>query len=480
VAICLHLGSVTAADALDLASASEDKLLGVVRTLEVQADSAYTAIRSAVSALDPSASNSEEAAAGRAEAEYLINEVYDVVEKNFDDARGTGFNAARWRSVRDAALSRPLKDAAASHSAVREMLATLKDPYSRFLTPEEFGAMAKYDVSGVGLNLGTWEDLKSKTDLLSQRSDSTENNFGTGKSDTGGVWVVGIIRNSSAATAGMCQGDEILELDGAPLDHKSPFQIASMLQGKQEEEEDIFTRSSRSVAHEAEQQSRTSDTVRLTVRHLDGQVQDVTLHRPSVHSIQSPVTSKLEGQVGYVRLTSFTARAQRDVASAVQKLEADGARRLVLDLRGNRGGLVSEGIEVARLFLDGDAVIVRTQGKSRSSSDVPATAPGPALTAAPLAVLVDGHTASASEILAGALQDNCRGVLVGRQRTYGKGLIQSVYELGDGSGLVLTVGKYLTPGGTDIDWEGLGPDFGRMPTPQQAHDVVEACTLRRQ
>jgi len=168
----------------------------------------------------------------------LINEVYDVVEKNFDDARGTGFNAARWRSVRDAALSRPLKDAAASHSAVREMLATLKDPYSRFLTPEEFGAMAKYDVSGVGLNLGTWEDLKSKTDLLSQRSDSTENNFGTGKSDTGGVWVVGIIRNSSAATAGMCQGDEILELDGAPLDHKSPFQIASMLQGKQEEEAD--------------------------------------------------------------------------------------------------------------------------------------------------------------------------------------------------------------------------------------------------
>lgn len=118
---------------------------------------------------------------------------------------------------------------------------------------------------------------------------------------------------------------------------------------------------------------------------------------------------------------------------------------------------------------------MRTEGKARSNA--PITAPGPALAAAPLAVLVDSHTASASEILAGALRDNCRAVLVGG-RTYGKGLIQSVYELSDGSGLVLTVGKYLTPAGTDIDREGISPDFNTMPSAQAADDAVAACKVQ--
>ena len=119
---------------------------------------------------------------------------------------------------------------------------------------------------------------------------------------------------------------------------------------------------------------------------------------------------------------------------------------------------------------------MRAQGRARATA-APPTAPGPALTSAPLAVLVDGHTASASEILAGAVQDNCRGVLVG-ERTYGKGLIQSVYELGDGSGLVLTVGKYLTPAGRDIDLEGIEPDFKAQPSAEAAEAALSACRLR--
>lgn len=100
------------------------------------------------------------------------------------------------------------------------------------------------------------------------------------------------------------------------------------------------------------------------------------------------------------------------------------------------------------------------------------------MTSAPLAVLVDSHTASASEILAGALQDNCRAVLVG-QNTYGKGLIQSVYELGDGSGMVLTVGKYVTPSGTDIDLNGLKADFWITPSQKAAEDAIQACRIER-
>eukprot|EP00879_Flechtneria_rotunda_P031514 GHRR01034433.1.p2 GENE.GHRR01034433.1~~GHRR01034433.1.p2 ORF type:complete len:124 (+),score=37.81 GHRR01034433.1:499-870(+) len=99
-----------------------------------------------------------------------------------------------------------------------------------------------------------------------------------------------------------------------------------------------------------------------------------------------------------------------------------------------------------------------------------------ASTRLPLTVLVNEHTASASEILAGALKDNCRGLLVGT-RTYGKGLIQSVYELSDSSGLVITVGKYLTPRGVDIDRFGIAPDFSSQPAPTQAAEALNACRL---
>ncbi len=135
---------------------------------------------------------------------------------------------------------------------------------------------------------------------------------------------------------------------------------------------------------------------------------------------------------------------------------------------------MSEGLEVARLFLSDGAPIVLTQSKAMASA--PPTALGPAASRLPLTVLVNEHTASASEILAGALRDNCRGVLAGR-RTYGKGLIQSVYELSDSSGLVITVGKYLTPRGTDIDRAGIAPDFAAPPAPEVAAEALRACRL---
>lgn len=140
----------------------------------------------------------------------------------------------------------------------------------------------------------------------------------------------------------------------------------------------------------------------------------------------------------------------------------------------HRGGLVSEGLEVARLFLSDQVPIVLTQSKAMAAE--PPRAGSTASTKLPLTVLVNEHTASASEILAGALKDNCRGVLVGR-RTYGKGLIQSVYELSDSSGLIITVGKYLTPRGVDIDRFGIAPDFASLPGPVQAADALNTCRL---
>lgn len=338
---CLQLGNPGAADALDLASASEDKLLGVVRLLETRTDSALTAIRGAASALMSPASAAD-TAAQRAAAEALVNEVYDVVYRNYEDARGAGFEASKWSSVRDQALAKPLPYLAAAHSAVREMLSYLRDPYSRFLSPQEFGAMMKYDVSGVGVNLGTLEDLRAKTDLVPARpavSSAPES------SASGGVWVVGIIRNSPAEVAGMRQGDEIVAVDDAALTGQSPFQVASLLQAQADD-------NSPDQAGSLGADSRSKEIL-LRVRRLDGTEGTVRVVRPDTPKSPSPVASRLEGDVGVIKLSSFTAKAQRDVAAAVQSLQAAGAQRLVLDLRGNRGGLVSEGIEVARLFLDG-------------------------------------------------------------------------------------------------------------------------------
>lgn len=160
--------------------------------------------------------------------------------------------------------------------------------------------------------------------------------------------------------------------------------------------------------------------------------------------------------------------------AALSALAERGATELVLDLSDNRGGLVNEGVEIARAFLPPGAPVFRTQGVDRATETrVPAG--GAAATTLPLTVVVNGNSASASEILAGALRDNCRATIAGRP-TFGKGLIQSVYELSDSSGLVVTVGKYLTPAGSDIDRRGITPDSARVPARAQAEKVVKTCT----
>jgi carboxyl-terminal processing protease len=173
----------------------------------------------------------------------------------------------------------------------------------------------------------------------------------------------------------------------------------------------------------------------------------------------SPVFATLDDRIpnypiGYVRLAQFSANAAQEVAHSVKNLEQQGAKAYILDLRNNPGGLLQSGIEIARVWLDEGAIVytVNRQGMLDSF-----TASGSALTKAPLAVLVNQGTASASEILAGALQDDGRAMLVG-EKTFGKGLIQSLFELPDGAGLAITVAKYETPSHKDIHKQGIVPD----------------------
>jgi carboxyl-terminal processing protease len=158
--------------------------------------------------------------------------------------------------------------------------------------------------------------------------------------------------------------------------------------------------------------------------------------------------------IGYIRLSQFNANATAEVAHAISRLQGEGAQAYILDLRNNPGGLLQAGIEIARLWID-TGTIVHTVNRQRVVDSIEAF--GEALTDAPLAVLVNQGTASASEILAGALQDNGRALLVG-EKTFGKGLIQSLFDLSDGSGLAVTVAKYETPNHRDIHKLGIVPD----------------------
>ena len=240
---------------------------------------------------------------------------------------------------------------------------------------------------------------------------------------------------SPAEAAGIEPRDSILEIDGVSTKTITLDEAAAKMRGK------IGTKVSLRV-----QSSQDKDAKPRTV--------NIVRDRISLNPVYTALDTSTEQKVGYVRLNQFSANAAKEIAHGVADLEKKGAEAYILDLRNNPGGLLQAGVEIARMWLD-DGTIVYTVnrqgalGSFDSNSEI--------LTKDPLVVLVNQGTASASEILAGALQDNERALLVG-EKTFGKGLIQSLFELPDGSGLAVTVAKYETPNHTDINKLGIMPD----------------------
>jgi len=415
----------------------------------------------ALAAADAPAPDARDASGGAPDAPaaatdlQIVDEVWKVVDDNFLPARAEdGFDRARWARLRDDYTKHPPLTRAEAYDVIRDILRSLGDPFSRFVDPAAFAPLLKYDISGVGLNIA--EDASDPTRLR----------------------VLGLVLDSPAARAGVKQGDELVSVDGVETRNKSAFQAVSLIQASADAEVAVGVRSGETGA---EYETRV-----------------VTLRRNS--SAANPVAFRMEGgNVGYIRLKEFNALAEPNVASAVETLRARGATSFVLDLRDNPGGLVQAGVEIARLFLPPATAVAYTEGRVvaggvKGDTEVAATSSKrngggdastrlksiPSASAAsvtePLAVLVNGRSASASEILTGALRDNCRATVAG-SRTYGKGLIQSVYELSDGSGLVLTVGKYVTPGLHDIDRAGIEPDFAMFPGFEKAGETLRACRV---
>ncbi|XP_074357784.1 carboxyl-terminal-processing peptidase 1, chloroplastic isoform X2 [Apium graveolens] len=364
--------------------------------------------------------------------EGVVEQAWEIVNESFLDPSGKRWSPQSWLQKKEDLSGTSIKTGTKAHDLIRRMLASLGDPYTRFLPPPEFSKMARYDMTGIGINLREVPDDNGEVKLK----------------------VLGLILDGPAHTAGVQQGDELLSVNGVDVRGKSAFEASSLIQGPSE------------------------TLVNIMVKHGNcGPEKSFEVERQLV--ARTPVFYRLEQvedsatSVGYVRLKEFNALARKDIVTAIQRLQNMGASYFILDLRDNRGGLVQAGIEIAKLFMNQGETVIYTAGRETQYQNNIVADSAPLFTS-PVIILVNKNTASASEIVASALHDNCRAVLVG-EKTFGKGLIQSVFELQDGSGVVVTIGKYITPNHLDINGNGIEPDFKKFPGWSEVAQQLNQC-----
>ena len=337
----------------------------------------------------------------------VVDEVWQVVNKEYVD--GT-FNHVDWQATRQRLLSQQYTSREQAYTAIRAALNQLGDRYTRFLDPEQYQAFSD-QTSGALSGIGIRMELNATTKRLT---------------------VVDAIENSPALKAGLKSGDRILAIDGKSTQGMTVENAAKLVRGK------------------------VGTVVTLQIGRQGQSDFDVKLTRATIELPTVTYNLKQEGskRVGYIRLAEFDATAAAQMRRAIQALKAQKVDGFVLDLRDDPGGLLDASAEIAQMWLDKGA-IVRTVDRAGDSEQLAAN--HTALTKQPLVVLVDGNSASASEILTGALQDNHRAMVVGSQ-TFGKALVQEYRPLSDGSGLAVTIAHYFTPNGTDINHKGITPD----------------------
>ena len=361
----------------------------------------------------------------------VMDQAWQIVFRDYLDINGK-YTPEQWRKLRRDMLSKNYGSSKEAYEGIRGMLASLDDPYTRFLDPREFKEMqidTSGELSGVGIQLSLDKDTKS-------------------------LVVIAPIEGSPASRAGVQPKDLILAIDGKSTKGMSTETAVKLIRGE------------------------AGTTVNLSLKR-NSEILDVALIRQRIelHAVEHQLNTTSDGRkVGYIRLKQFTATAARDMRLAINDLEAKFPDGYVLDLRSNPGGLLAASVSIAREWLN-EGTIVST--KTRDGIQDIKRATGRAITDKPLVVLVNEGSASASEIVAAALQDNHRALLVG-QKTFGKGLVQSVRGLSDGSGMTVTIAKYVTPSGRYINHLGIKPDVFVKMTPLEVKQLkIEDLGTRR-
>ena len=295
------------------------------------------------------------------------------------------------------------------YGALKGMLATL-DPYSQFLDPDSYNEL-KVDTEGEFGGLGI--EITIKDDLLT---------------------IIAPIDDTPAFRAGLRSGDRIVKIDGELTRGITLLEAVKKLRGK----------------------PRT--TVDLTLfREGESALTEVTLERAIITIESIREASLIEDHIAYIRLTDFREKSADDLTTAVAELLDQGMESIILDLRNNPGGLLDVSVEVAELFLERNSLVVSTKGRLRNQNQELRATGGGMVTELPLVVLINEGSASASEIVAGAMQDHHRGIIMG-MKSHGKASVQTIFPLKDGSALRLTTSKYFTPSGRSIHGEGIIPD----------------------
>lgn len=340
----------------------------------------------------------------------IVDQAWQIINRKFV---GTNFNSQNWLQTRREVLSKDYTTKQAAYDAIRAMLRKLNDPETRLLDGKQL-ASVEMESSGKFIGVG----------LIDFSVDSDEK--------TKELRVVTAISDTPAARAGLQPKDIIQAIDGVPTKPLSHDQAMMRLRGQ------------------------AGTQVVLTVRR-QGKTFDVPLLREAI-SVQPVRTSlKQEGGkiIGYIALTQFTPNASQEMRNAVKELLNKNVDGFLIDLRNNPGGLLQPSTEIASLFLNKERV---ASIRDRTGSLEEIQTSGSKLTNKPVVVLVNHGTASASEVLAGALQDNRRALLVGTT-TFGRGRLHGGEQLSDRSVVLVSVGNLLTPAGRDISRFGIKPDY---------------------
>ncbi|MGE3726579.1 MAG: S41 family peptidase [Candidatus Sericytochromatia bacterium] len=304
--------------------------------------------------------------------------------------------------------------------AIDGMLSMLDDPYTRYIAPEEFKQMNEEregSFSGIGIQIGTRDNK---------------------------LTVIAPIEDTPAWRAGLKAGDWIKAIDGKNTETMVVDDAVKLIRGKE------------------------GTAIKLLIYREDTKkTLDISVTRGKIEN-KVVKYKMIKNNIGYLRLTTFMQNnSPEEMKNAINALKKQGMSALIFDIRSNPGGLLPNAVDIGSLFVS-EGPIVRIVDRDGKEEKLNASGRPVLDKNIPMAVLIDGGSASASEIVAGTLKDNQRAVLIGT-RTFGKGLVQTVHNLSNGSGIAITTNKYLTTKGTDINKKGIEPDI-QVTVPKEVLD----------